>query len=223
MRKGLYILFLFVIFIAFNSCKHNTSAPPDCPKQTFYITPFLKQFEFKNGSYWIYTSPNSIQIDTMKVVSIEGGLWNYPYCNDAHSNTCVGNNNQCLQYEDYHVTLKNRSFDGGNSLGLDINGGYIFNLVVGANYNESKPRLLVTSLKDSLRASGYFSKLECILDTLTVSGTKYNNVYQMYFSISYFKFQRIWWCAGVGFIKFEYINPMSQVETWYLNNYHVIL
>ena len=224
--KNRVSIFLILICGTFSSCKHDT-VNPTCQQQTNSLSSFLKQFEFKLGSYWIYTSPNSTHIDTIKVASFQNDLWNYPYCTPNSSsmglNNCVNNNDMCVKYEDCHVVLSNRSFDGGNSLGMDINGNYIFLLVAGSNYNQSRPRLLVTNLNDSLRNSNYFSKLELKHDTLTVSGVKYNNVYQMFCSFPYVKFQRLWWCASIGFVKFEYINPQNQIETWYLSNYHVVL
>jgi len=226
MRRRLCISLSFACIINLISCKHDRQAP-SCQQQTFTVTPFLKQFEFKLTSYWVYASPNSTQIDTIKVITSTGGKWSYPYCNNSPNNNnssvnCMNNENHCYQYEVYEVSFRHRTFETPDFFGSRINYGYIF-VPGNSNYGSSVPRFLITNAGDSLTAGGNFSKLENKYDTLTVSGTKYNNVYQMYYAPASQNFQRIWWCPNIGFIKFEYVNFSHQIETWYLQGSHIVL
>ena len=72
--------------------------------------------------------------------------------------------------------------------------------------------------------NSYKSKLENIYPTLIVNGHSYTNVYQMVYYPDLYGFNRIWWCPGIGFVKFEFFNTTTnQTEYWELESYSVQL
>lgn len=227
MNKKSNILLTVIVLFILNCCKKDTPTPV-CTPQIYNIAAFFKQFQFKMGSYWVYDSPNSSQIDTMKVYTSQGGLWNYPFCDgNPHSNSnpnCHGTDNYCYQYEQYVVELGHRYFESPNFLMLNINYNEMY-VGKAANYDSKIPKFLVTTAGDSISSYGYYNKLEKIIDTLTVNGTQYHTIYQMYYSplSTSNRFQRIWWSPTIGMIKFEYWNYQNQVETWNVKNYHAVL
>ncbi len=67
-----------------NACKKDDSHPnkgPDCSQRaTEYISTEISNFKFKKGSYWIFVDSVSLAVDTMRVDSTFGGIYNDYYC-----------------------------------------------------------------------------------------------------------------------------------------------
>ena len=67
-----------------NACKKDDSHPnkgPDCSQRaTEYISSEISNFKFKKGSYWIFIDSVSLAIDTMRVDTSSGGIYNDYYC-----------------------------------------------------------------------------------------------------------------------------------------------
>ncbi|MGZ3863185.1 MAG: hypothetical protein ACXVPN_05215 [Bacteroidia bacterium] len=130
---------------------------------------------------------------------------------------------KCCSYELHRVSIYHMGFLGWDNLQYVLN---YDNIVFGANYYSKTDDYFALIDKSAPDSVGYNSgvkvTLEARFDTLTVLGLKYTNVYQMHYSPGFSRFQRIWWCPNIGFVKFEYQNLMNVIDTWELKKSHVV-
>jgi hypothetical protein len=209
-----YCRLLVFIFFIISGCKKD-SVRNNCVPKKIYLSPFAKQFEFKVGSYWVFVSSTNSNYDSM-IVNLPSNNFNTLPPNNSSSS--------CDSYELYTIGLSHMWFLGGDYLTFSLNYDNVF-IGVPQYYSFSNSLALVNAnAPDSINhGSGAWVKLEARFDTLTVLGTKYNNVYQMRYFPALNKFQRIWWCPNIGFVKFEFVNLQSTIDTWQLKTSHIIL
>jgi len=231
LKNPFYIITILIsCCFAFWFCHKDTQTT--CVPTRSYLTSFTKQFQFKQGSYWVYQSNTNPNIDTMKVTQIIQKWIGYP--NSPTPGNPGINPNYCDSFQGYFLENSHSYLTWG--------GGLIYSLItnnisMGLPYDimpDGRPLTLINAnARDSIYNGGgsegvTYIKLENKFDTLTILGTKYNNVYQMYYSPHWNFFKRIWWCPNVGFVQFQFVNQTTSTtqignsDTWQLKNYHVL-
>lgn len=232
LRKYACIILILVLgCFAFWSCQKDAKTTACVP----FIAPigsFAKQFQFKQGSYWVYQSSTNPNIDTIKVTQISQRNIGYPN-NPSPGNAGISPN-YCDSFQFYLLVTSHSylSWAGGRSFAYSLTDNNIFlGQPYGVPYATSYA-LVNKNISDSIYTGGIegvnYIKLENRFDTLTILGTKYNNVYQMCYSSAWNSFKRIWWCPNVGFVQFQFINQttsntqIGNSDTWQLKNYHVL-
>lgn len=212
------ILLMFLVFLF--SCQKDTKTVT-CPFQNYHPLPdFVKQFNFKKNSKWVFKNTSTLFIDTVRV-------W---YSNGLEYNYAVGTSKECLKgdkYEYFEMDANHTMFIGGVShlyFTGTTNGLYSSYY---SNCQCSPIGVFENNIGDSIVAknsNSSYSKLENIYPSITINGNTYNNVYQMFYYPDLDGFKRIWWCPNIGFVKFEYYNTTSsQTEFWELDSYNVQL
>ena len=195
-----------------HSCKK--SAYP-----TQYVDEESKNYcDFKAGSFWVYKELSNGWIDTIEI--------------EEHSSNIVENPDisrypfeQIAMYANWH----GHSPDATHQVYLileahygtvDIDDSYILEV----NPYSSAQSLVYSSFHVNDKYDAHYVGDTLFntdfLDTLTVQGTLYHSVKQMHSTNSSHlkRMVNIYWCLGIGRIKFDFLNG----EQWELIDYHII-
>jgi len=212
------IIICFVISFAMLSCKKDSKQTTCPPQNHYYLADLAKQFNFKKNSYWVLKNTTTNLKDTLSVYYSPGPV----------NSTTTGSSKECNYgdiYQGYIMFLQHKMFVGGSNE-IDFSGGSNgFYSGYYAKYNVT-PIAILNHIGDSALYNNNFykSKVENIFTNLIVNSQPYTNVYQMVYYPDLYGFNRIWWCPGIGFVKFECFNTTTnQTEYWELDSYNVQL
>lgn len=212
MVKIRFILLLMVVI--FISCKKDT--PITCPPKEYRVlNTFVKGFNFKEHSYWVFKNTSTLVKDTMRIYFNPG----------IRISQINGTSKECYDAgtEEGFETSGSHTFFSPNVGLIDYYGQYNGLSAYSSQYHTGF-KAVIESSGDSVVSNNCWSKCESIYTTISINGNIYNNVYQMYYYPDLYGFKRIWWCPSIGFVKFEHFNTTTSLsEFWELNSYNVQL
>lgn len=213
-----YPLFFFLIVITINSCKD------ECSKVTtrYDITPELKDFYFKKGTYWVYEDTTNHVVDSQFVYSDSIGY--------SYSTTRGEKGGYCSVSHQFFGSYVQSNFSTGKidsfKYGTYANGIYELLLIitrVSKPYNANiilwlnKP---VGQIQSNIKYNG--------IVTQNINGLSYNNVY--WYSVivgtglgpDYFKYNTdYYFVPKIGVVKKVEFGTPSGTRTWMLKRYFI--
>lgn len=219
MKQFISILSMLIVLV---SCKRDTKEPK-CTLKIVPLSSNIAAYNFKEGSNWTYKLKDSSRTGTIHFqssyvssISIKGygkgatpcdSFARFAYTELTLRNSLAPNHDRLFTY--YlcdNVMCLNRLTDRGHGTQVYA---WQYTLTDTTYYTSDH---LVTKVYQ-----------EKIIDNMIIFSNTYTNVHQVYYYPSYSGFKRVWWCEGIGFVKLEYINPVSNLtETWELQSYNVV-
>jgi hypothetical protein len=201
-----FILIIF-IFLQIISCRKKESQGYKVVYYERDIQESLKPFLFSNGSYWIYSSPMTSNLDSVIVFGITRESFNV---SQTRPDSILITKEIYYQifYRNYitNEIFKDQVYK--NTIARSVkNGGYTFlaDSEIGTSYNNAQ--------------------VSDIIDTLIVEGNPYLNVVKMkvnednYIQGNFY----FYYADSIGIVRKEILVNDTVVNTWNLLRYNVVL
>jgi hypothetical protein len=207
----IYLMFSLVLIC----CKKHEEENHCAPIITFTPSSNSKQFFFKTNSQWIEKNIISGSYDTIKVW---GSGLNPTY--SAFNGRCKTSETESFAVSLVHTLLPGNwatiEYEGYQS-GIEARDKYNGDMGLGFFEKNSGDSILYNN-------NTTWNKIEAIHPTITINGHSYNNVYEISYHPVWYGFTKIYWCPGVGFVKLEgYNHVTNQPGIWELESYNVSL